>query len=167
MNGYPSYPPRQYAPVDDAASMLDMSGGGMDFTLPDGQSLDDMVAQNDKVNRRRSMPVQRQPQMPPEDQDPRRFSMLSFGEASNGNLDGFEFGLGPDASIDSMMRSATFPQSRPAQEIQNDRNGQNDLAINTQFSNGNSPFPTMQAPGSAYASPMHPTLSLDMYMASP
>ncbi|KAF2658080.1 white collar [Lophiostoma macrostomum CBS 122681] len=168
MNGYPPYPPRPFAPVDDATGMLDMSPGALGFGMPDGQSLDDMVAQNDKANRRRSMPVYRQNQMPPDgQQDPRRLSMLNFGDGSNGTLDDFQFGLATDGSMDGMMRSATFPQGQPAQELQNERTGPSDLAINTQFANATSPFPAMQVSGSAYASPMHPSMSLDMDMASP
>ena len=64
MNGYPSYPPRQYPLSNNTGStMMDMAGDGMqNFDIVSGQSLDDIVSQNEKANRRRSMPVYGQAQ---------------------------------------------------------------------------------------------------------
>lgn len=166
MNGYPSFPQRPFPANNNGPNMMDMSGDGMNFGAADGQSLDDIVAQNDKANRRKSMPVYGGMPMQMDSPDPRRLSMMDFGNAGAGNLDDFQFNMQPGAGMDGMMRGGTaYP--RTSSEMQNDRVPTTDLAINTQFSNQNSPFPTMQAPGSAYASPLHPSVSLDMDMASP
>ena len=65
------------------------------------------------------------------------------------------------AVLDDIMRSATFPQS--SAEMQNTQPPASDLSINTRFSaNTTSPFSTVPQPTSAYASPMHANLDLDM-----
>jgi len=171
-NGYP-YPMRSY--TSDGQSMVgnmqnDMQNGmqnGMHSGMQNGmagfddmgqaQSLDQIVSQNDKAAehiRRRSMPVyadtrthshpqQQQAMGSPEH---RRLSMMHFGDP--GGADEFQFDMQPPA-MEGMMRN--YPRTN--------------LAINTQFQNQNSPFTTMAAPGSAYASPMHANTPLDMNMS--
>ncbi|KAF2018492.1 white collar-1 transcript variant 2 [Aaosphaeria arxii CBS 175.79] len=170
MNGYTSYPERPFPQHNNSQNMMNMAGEGMGFGTPmdDGQSLNDIVSLNEKANRRRSMPVY--PNQPDAMQmgspDSRRLSMMNFGDGSAGAFEDFQFSMPADATMDGMMRGATFP--RTTSEMQNDHRPTADLAISTQFSNQNSPFPHMQGPGSAYASPLHHNLSLDaMDMNSP
>jgi hypothetical protein len=149
MNGYP-YPTRPYQQYDN------------------GFDLDSIVAQNDKDNRRRSMPVyargQPQPQLNLGSPEARRLSMMGFGHPNGGNMDEFQFDMST-AAMDNMMRSnTTFPHT--TSDMQNTQLPAADVAINTQFQGQNSPFPAIAAPGSAYASPMHQKGSLDMDMAS-
>jgi len=160
MNGYP-YPSRPFRGGSNGSSMMNMAPEGINrFDGVEGQSLDSIVTQNDKENRRRSMPVYRgASQMGMSRPDAGR--MMSFGEPNNGgNMDEFQFDMS-NAAMDGMMRNNTaFPQTTG--DMQNDRLPTADLAISTRFQGQNSPFSTMAAPGSAYASPMHQKGSLDM-----
>lgn len=173
MNGYP-YPTRPFNPAANGNMMMNMNGDGMNgFNMVEGQSLDSIVAQNDKDNRRRSMPVyargpqqqqQQQQQMNLGSPDTRRLSMMNFGDPNGGDMDDFQFDMST-AAMDNMMRNNTaFP--RTTADIQSDQMPAADLNINTQFQGQASPFPTMGGPGSAYASPMHQKNSLDLDMGS-
>jgi hypothetical protein len=178
MNGYP-YPTRPFNPANNGNMMMNMNGDAMNgFNMAEGQSLDSIIAQNDKDNRRRSMPVyargsqqhQQQQQQQQQQQinlgspDARRMSMMNFGDPNGGDMDDFQFDMST-AAMDNMMRNnAAFP--RTTADIQNDQLPAADLNINTQFQGQASPFPTMVTPGSAYASPMHQKNSLDLDMAS-
>lgn len=165
MNGYP-YPSRPY-PGNGPAMMESMRRDGMhNYDMDEGQSLDQIVSQNDKVEhfRRRSMPVfanTRTQQIQMGSPDNRRLSMLNFGDP--GDADDFQFDM-QAAGMEAMMRNnPTFP--RTTREMQSDRNSAADLTINTQFQGQNSPYSTMHAPGSAYASPMHQNAALDLDMS--
>ncbi|KAF1946441.1 white collar-1 transcript variant 2 [Clathrospora elynae] len=150
MNGYP-YPPRPFQGSDAGPMMMDMAGGGMDgYDMVEGQSLDSIVTQNDKDNRRLSMPVYaRRQQMNMGNPDPPRLGVMGFGDPNDTSMDGYQFDMS-SAAMDSMMRSnTTFP--RTAGATQNNRNA---------------PYSAMTAPSSAYASPMHQKSSLDMDMSS-
>jgi PAS domain S-box-containing protein len=172
MNGYPSYPPRQY-PLsnNNGSTMMDMSGDGMqNYDIVSGQSLDDIVSQNEKANRRRSMPVygQGQSQNQMGTPDSRRMSMMAFGDHSNSNsnLDHFQFNVPIGADMDAMLRNdSSFPQTAP-RNMQNNRNSA-DLSINTQINNHNSRLNTISTPASNYTSPLHTSVSMDMDMTSP
>ncbi|CAN9086653.1 unnamed protein product [Alternaria alternata] len=174
MNGYP-YPTRPFNQANNGNVMMNMNGDAMNgFNMVEGQSLDSIVAQNDKDNRRRSMPVyargpqqqqqqQQQQQMNLGSPDTRRLSMMNFGDPNGGDMDDFQFDMST-AAMDNMMRSNTFP--RTTADIQNDQLPAADLNINTQFQSQASPFPNMATPGSAYASPMHQKNSIDLDMGS-
>jgi PAS domain-containing protein len=139
-------------------------------TLPPGFFIDcgQIVSQNDKVEniRRRSMPVyanntsRSQPmEMSPES---RRLSMLNFGDP--GGVDDYQFDM-QAAGMEEMMRNnPSFPRA-PA-DMQHGPTSANDLALNARFPDQNSPFSTMAAPGSAYASPLHPNAQLDLDMGT-
>ncbi|KAF1928985.1 white collar-1 transcript variant 2 [Didymella exigua CBS 183.55] len=172
MNGYP-YSSQPYADgTSNGGGLMDLGGGDMSAYGPgsiEGQSLDDIVSQNDSVNRRRSMPVYaRQPQQPHQQphQQPiiqmtsptRSLSIMNFGDPNGGSLDDFAFDMSA-SGMEQMMRSNTFP--RPTADMQPGA----DLAVKTQFSNAASPFSTMAAPGSNYASPIHASADLDMGMS--
>lgn len=163
MNGYP-YPSRPYP--GNGSVMDGVGGDGMNgFNMGEGQSLDQIVSQNDKAEniRRRSMPVYapaRTQQMQMSSPDNRRLSMMNFGDA--GGVDDFQFDM-QTAGMEGMMRNnPTFPHTTT--DMQNDRLPATDLAINTQFHGQTSPFPGIAAPGSAYASPLH-NAPLDMDMS--
>ena len=178
MNGYP-YPTRPFNQANNGNVMMNMNGDAMNgFNMVESQSLDSIVAQNDKDSRRRSMPVyargpqqqqqqqrqqQQQQQMNLGSPDTRRLSMMNFGDPNGGDMDDFQFDMST-AAMDNMMRSNTFP--RTTADIQNDQLPAADLNINTQFQSQASPFPNMATPGSAYASPMHQKNSIDLDMGS-
>lgn len=165
-HGFP-YPSRPYPGANNGPAMMDMTGHPMAGFDMEGQSLDSIVAQNDKENRRRSMPVYTRgpgPQMNMGSPDTRRLSMMNFGDPNGGEMDEFQFDMS-STSMDNMMRSnTTFTQA--SADMQNDRLPTSDLAVNTQFQGQNSPFSTMAGPGSAYASPMHQKDGLNLDMAS-
>ena len=152
---------------------MDLSGGDMSAygAATEGQSLDDIVSQNDNANRRRSVPVythhpqQQQHQHQQQHQQPmhmtsptRSLSMMNFGDPNATSMNDFTFDMSAPPGMDNMMRTNTFPGPT------NDMPGA-DLAIKTQFSNAASPFSTIAAPGSNYASPIHANADLDMGMS--
>ncbi|KAF2728446.1 white collar [Polyplosphaeria fusca] len=134
-------------------------GGG------DGQSLDDIVSQNDKANRRRSMPVYAGSDIAMGSPDSRRLSMMNFTDMPGGDFDGFQFTMPDTATMGSLMHAnPSFPPTRST-SLQEEVVPASDLAINTQFSNQNTPYTTLAGPGSAYASPLHPSVSMDVEMS--
>jgi PAS domain-containing protein len=183
-NGYP-YPMRSF-PSSRPAMMENMHSGMGTYhdDLDQGQSLDQasphcalghlfrtdggqIVSQNDKAEniRRRSMPVYannaRAPQVDMSSPESRRLSMLTFGDP--GTSDDFQFDMQAAGMEDMMRNNPSFP--RAAADMPHSRNPANDLALNTQYQGHNSPFPTIAAPGSAYASPLHANGQLDMDMS--
>lgn len=203
MNAYP-YAPQPYAdPQTSPAGMMDLAADMGAYTAGgiEGQSLDDIVSQNDKANRRQSMPVYQQQQQQQQhslqqhQQHPhqhhqhqhqhhphqqhqhphqhpqnmhmasptRSMSMMNFGGPAGGAMEDFAFDMSATAGMDSLMRNNSF--SRPAPDVHRDSMPGADLAIKTQFSNAASPFSTMAAPGSNYASPLHTTADLDLAMS--
>lgn len=92
--------------------------------------------------------------------------MMNFGESTLANYDDFQFNMRTGAAMENVMRN-TGSFQRPNGDNNQGRQDNNNLAINTQFANQNSPFSTMPPPGSAFASPLHPNHSLDMDMTSP
>ncbi|KAL5116818.1 hypothetical protein ACEQ8H_005299 [Pleosporales sp. CAS-2024a] len=92
----------------------------------------------------------------------RRMSMLNFGNP-NDTTD-FQFDM-QAAGIDDMMRNNhSFPRTS-GDMSQHSRNSANDMGLNTQYQSQNSPFSNMAAPGSAYASPLHSNVPLELDMS--
>ncbi|EMD68769.1 hypothetical protein COCSADRAFT_167978 [Bipolaris sorokiniana ND90Pr] len=148
--------------------MMGLEAGAMNgFDMSDGQSLDSMVTQNDKENRRRSMPpfARGSQQMNLGSPETRRLSMMNFGDPNGGDMEDFRFDMS-STTMDNLMHSNTtsFPRSTAA--MQNDQLPATDLSIGNQYQGQASPFPQMTAPSSAYASPMHQKTSLDLEMSS-
>jgi PAS domain-containing protein len=146
---------------------MDMTGDGMNpYDLSEGQSLDDIVFQNDTANRRQSMPVYaRQQHLQMGSPDTRRLSMLNFSGPNGGSMADFQFDLSNPSAIDNMMPSNTsFPTS--SADMQSDGMPAPDLGANPHFSAAKSPYSNMGTSGSTYASPIHPNASLDLDMNS-
>lgn len=136
---------------------MEMSGDGMhSFDLSSGQSIDDMVSQNERAIRRRSMPVYGQGSNQMGSSDSRRMSVMSFG-------DPFQFNLQTGADLNGIMHDdSSYP--RTSRDTQNNRQPAADLSINTELTNHNSRYSAIPGSGSTYASPMHPSVSMDMDM---
>src|SRR5690348_2415620 len=132
MNGYPSYPRRPFQPPNNGNNIMDLTGDGMDaFVGGDSQSLDDIVSQNDKANRRRSMPVYTGNGIGMGSPDSRRLSMMNFTDMPGGDFDGFQFNMGDAATMGNLMRSNTS-YTGPGTTSQNEEVvPASDLAINT------------------------------------
>ncbi|KAF2096540.1 hypothetical protein NA57DRAFT_24211, partial [Rhizodiscina lignyota] len=130
-----------------------------------GQSLDDIINQNAKQMRRRSVPYNfHGSNAGPMEQNPRRLSMMEFGDATSGNpLETFQFDSSVQPNMDGFMGAPTTMQS--GNDGTDSTQASVPLALNTQFANQN--YSSMGAPGSAYASPMHPSANMDMDVASP
>ena len=171
-NGYygASYGPDNIRAGDQsggAEAMMGIMGpdGMPSPALMGGQSLDDIVSQNSKQMRRRSVPYNFQTNNSATvEPNPRRVSLMDFGDSTTGSpLDSFQFDPGATGSMDGFMNSSTGVQSGNDAA---DRNGNAvPLALNTQYANQN--FGSMGPPGSAYASPMQPNTGMDMDVASP
>ncbi|KAF2007993.1 white collar-1 transcript variant 1 [Amniculicola lignicola CBS 123094] len=172
MNGYPPYPQRPYEHPHNAPTMMDMSGHGINFDMIESQTLDEIVSQNEKANRRKSMPVYAGGPLDLGGPDNRRMSMMTFGDPSGaGNgMDEFQFSLPTSAAMEGLMRGSSTSFPRGSGDYPTDRMP-GDLAINTQMSTQmstqNSPYSAVPPTGSAYASPVHPSVSMDMDMNSP
>jgi hypothetical protein len=171
MNAYYSQSPYGQ---DDVRRMNQQSGGndmmGMMGTdqmaggqMSGAQTLDDVVDQNAKEMRRRSMPMS-YGNGDGLDSSMRRVSMIEFGGTqSNGPLNSFQFDPSAVTNLDTTMSdlSAQFDNSSRRK-----RPAANHLSINTQFQPGTM-YGRMGPPASAYASPLAVSSSLDMDMNSP
>jgi hypothetical protein len=163
MNGYAAFPKGYPQPPYSNNNARPMVDDTLNFDMPGDTSmtLEQIVAQNnldnEKENRRRSMPVYTAapPMQHPVASPERRMSMMNFGDAND-----FQFDMSA-TPMPQVMRASTFPQQ--SADMPSDQLPANDLAINTHFSTANSPFGNIPA----YASPMHPNASVDMDMASP
>lgn len=164
MDSYPTFSPRSFQPVSNGPTMMDLSGEGIDqFDMGEGQSLDDIVSHNEKANRRKSMPAYGGAPMLMDSPESRRLSMMAFGDPVNRGLDEFQYN---GTAMDDFIRAApTYPHV--SSSIPAERSSAGDLAINTQFSNPNPRFTPLLAAGSAYVSPLHGTVPLEMDMTSP
>jgi hypothetical protein len=171
-NGYPSFPhQRHYAQQSDngGGNAFDMSGEGLDLSMnfamaADTHDFNDMASQEDKANRRKSMPAPFNVPMHMEAFDTRRQSMLDFNPEDT-SLAGFPFDPPSEPALGSAMIPGGNPFPHTATDMQNDTLQPADLSIDTQFAQ-NGPFSNMQTPASAYTSPMHPGVSMDMDMNS-
>lgn len=151
---------------------VDQNGGGdgmMGMLGPDGmsqpgmmggQSLDDIVNTNSNAHQRRKSMPQYQDQDGKSGSDPRRASMMGYGDASGASpLDGFAFD--PSTNLDSFMSQSTgFPSNG-----NNRSNTSSNLGLNTQMANQGFQGMTQSSP--AYASPMRPDGTVDADMNSP
>lgn len=170
-NGYygAHYSPNHIQNMDQGGGADGMMGiMGPDGMPPpammSGQSLDDIVNQNTKDMRRRSLPYNfHGNNAAGVEPNPRRLSMLDFADSTGSPLDGFQFDNPSASGIDGFMGGSTGIQG--ANDGADRTNSSVPLALNTQFANQN--FTSMGPPGSAYASPMHPSAGMDMDVASP
>ncbi|KAI9834227.1 MAG: hypothetical protein M1819_003065 [Sarea resinae] len=143
-----------------------MGGDFMDSSMIGGQSLDEMISQNNKeLQRRQSLQPQypNEPEMHGENMRKGSGSMMGFGVGSSGDLDRFQFQpstatAGP--SIDAVGVNMTAPHA----DNPDRRQSTGGLALNTAFQTMGPGFDMLSAPASAYQSPMQTQgpLSLDM-----
>ena len=172
MNGYPggSYVNGDFDPsegADDMMNMLDADGNLSMSGMIGGESLDDIVSQNSKVMRRRSMPVQYGSTSPNlEGGDLRRVSMMDFPGTSAAPMSNFRFDFTTAPPADGMINSAgPFSTSNHREEVRPE--SLNPLDLNTQIANQTSIFGPLGGSNSAFNSPMQPDGTLDMDMTSP
>jgi hypothetical protein len=183
MNGFYT---RQYS-QDDLQQLQDDSNSGnmMGIIGPQGmqqsssmgaQSLDEIVNQNEKELRRRSMPLPYGGNPGDLDSPMRRVSMMDMSNMSNmmefggsgqtGSLDSFQFDPATASDLDNMSVQG---QVGNGSSSQNRRPSNADLSINTQFPthSPHAQYGSMEGPGSVYPSPLPVSSALDMDMQSP
>jgi hypothetical protein len=151
----------------NAANMMSMMAPQ---NIPGAQSLDDIVNQNAKELRRRSMPLGYGQGQGDLDSTMRRVSMMDmhqmmeFGDSSpTGPLTGYQFDPSTSADLDRMTVDGANGDHEAAESR---RQSNADLSINTQFQSQGS-YGANGQPGSVYPSPMAISSALDVDMNSP
>ena len=164
------------------AMMGIMTPNGMDSSgmIGGGQTLDDIISQNnekltlqEELHRRRSFHHSQSyggTSRAIQEQDSRRSSMLEFGSANNGDLEGFQFDPAHVQSNNGMHHTPNIAQRRL--ESQRDRRplSNESLALNTSFPNMATSYTPISS-SSPYGQPLNSSnsLSYDMpeaYMSS-
>lgn len=162
MNGYYG---RQYS-ADDLQRVADLSNDGMmgvlgpngldPSGLMGGQTLDEIINQNNKELQRRRSYNQMHPYAAAsvgQDHDLRRASMLEFGSGVSNPLEGFQFDPTTSHPHSGMHRPGNLVQRRLDNQTLGRRESAETLVLNTHFQNLNanySPIP---------ASPFQPSLT--------
>lgn len=163
MNGYYD---RQY-PADELQRVADMNNDGMmgilgpngidSSGMVGGQTLDEIINQNNKELQRRRSYNQMNPYASTpvgQEHDLRRASMLEFGSGVSNNLDGFQFDPNP-THPPGMHRPANIAQRRlDSQSAGRRRDSAETLALNTHFQNLSSNYSPIPS-----SSPFHQSLS--------
>ncbi|KAF2500535.1 blue light regulator 1 [Lophium mytilinum] len=166
MNGYPSYPPGHYGTANGGnMDMTGIQGEVIPYDFGGGQSLDDIVNQNAKELRRRSMPVHYSNNVSMDGQDHRRLSMMDFKGMQGGVLDNYNFESPTTSNMDGIVRNG-MPYPQQSNNAQTRRPSGGDLALNTQFSHQQGWITTMAPPASPYTSPLHTAGPMDSELHS-
>jgi hypothetical protein len=172
MNGFyqRSYNQDELQRLHDENNTANMMGMMPLQNIPGAQSLDDIVNQNAKELRRRSMPLGYGQEQGDMDSTIRRVSMMDmhqmmeFGNSSpNGPLTGYQFDPSTSADLDRMNVDGAAADHEVAQSR---RQSNADLSINTQFQS-QTPYGTNDPSGTVYPSPMAISSALDTDMNSP
>ncbi|KAI9822445.1 MAG: blue light receptor [Pycnora praestabilis] len=177
MNGFFG---RHYS-ADDLQRLaeMDVRGGGVmsmmgsDGMNPPGmiggQSLDEIINQNNKELHRRRSVQQQFADRGHQDNDLRRASMMEFGSGGNGVMNGFQF----DPSTTNDVMGAARGEGTMRRQSGSDsgrRPSAGEIALNTRFTNVNSGFNGMPPPSSfqspsSYHSPLHPSNPINLDIA--
>lgn len=123
------------AQVNSQNTMMGMMGaGGMgDTGMAGGQTLDEIITQNNKeIQRRRSYQQQYIPTSNP-GVDSRRASMMEFGAGTSTELESFQFDPSPTSVPTSLGRGGGIAQRRLDSQRARRRQSDDSLALNTQF----------------------------------
>ncbi|KIW00867.1 hypothetical protein, variant [Verruconis gallopava] len=150
----------------DAQHMMDMAGMGSN--IPAAQSLDEIVNQNAKEMRRRSMPVgtYQNPAANEIDDSMRRASMVDMMDFSAGSPDMAHFNF-DHSGFDSAMVDMS-PQDDDAASRQRSNGHANSLSVNARFATSQPDgFGSMSQHSHGFDSAMAGARPLDMDMTSP
>ncbi|KAF1808513.1 hypothetical protein P152DRAFT_405405 [Eremomyces bilateralis CBS 781.70] len=136
--------------------------------MPAGQSLDEIVSQNAKEMRRKSVPMHYGATRGGLDADIRRVSMMEFsGQLNGGSLDHFQFDPASVPNIDSITTSGEPVTTGPDSGTGVEPSDATNMSVNTQFRGLESDFAPLVTTGSAYESSVDPDGNLDVDMNSP
>ena len=149
---------QRMAHLNNQDAMMGLMGpNGMNASgMVRGQSLDEMIHQNDKeIQRRRSFhhsqPYGYNRSMHCEDL--RRSSMLEFGSGNNSDLDGFQFDPAPAHPSPSMQRPGNIAQRRLDNHRLRRQMSNESMALNTNYSTMPSSYSSITT-SSPYGQPL-------------
>jgi hypothetical protein len=168
MNGF--YPRRysgdevqQYGAQENGSHIMDMAGGGI-TSLPGAQTLDDIVNQNAKDMRRRSMPVPFQNPTSDMDESMRRASMVDMMDFSGASPDMANFHFDTSA-FDANMVDMSSHTNDPSRE--KGSSNVNNLSVNTRFPSHSGAFGSLSQQASGFDSALSGQHPLEMDLSSP
>ncbi|KAI9725087.1 MAG: hypothetical protein M1812_000363 [Candelaria pacifica] len=155
----------RFAELNNGGAMMSMvSNDGMHTsTMIGGQTLDEIINQNNKELRRRQSVQQFNTAPSHRESDSRRASMLEFGSGDGGELAGFQFDPSTGNDGMAMGRNGTAPSGQGSNN-RGRRQSPGELALNTRFTNLGGGYGAIQ-PDSSYESPLHASNSLDLDVA--
>ncbi len=137
---------------------------GMDPTMVGGQTLDEIISQNNKeLQRRRSYQTLQYPGRSNEG-EMRRTSMMEFGPGGNSDLDGYQFAMPPVPDNPAIERGGGIAARRSeSHRVANRQQSRGSISLNTQFHSLGPPYSALPQAGS-YQPQLDPSdnLSLDV-----
>ncbi len=163
--GYSADDLQRFAELNNGGAMMSMiSTDGMHTsTVIGGQTLDEIISQNNKELRRRQSVQQFNTAPSNPESDSRRASMLEFGSGDGGELADFQFD--PSTGHDNMAMGRNGHAS--SAHGNNDRRRQqsmSELALDTRFTNLGGGYGALPSE-SSYESPMHASNSMNLDVA--
>lgn len=132
-----------------------------------GQTLDEIISQNNKeIQRRRSYQQSQSYRSngPGPEADPRRSSMMEFGPGSPNDLDNFQFEPSPAHVGSPLVRGGGIAQRRLDTQRQRRRESAENIVMNTHFQNLGQTYPPIPQ-SSPYQQPLNPSRSLNLDVA--
>lgn len=141
-----------------------MGSDGMDPSMVGGQTLDEIINQNNKELQRRRSYQQLYDSSRPNEEDMRRASMMGFGSGGNSDLDGFQFDLSPVPNNGRIGRGGGIAARRTeSHRAAERRQSRGDISLNAQFHDLGPTFNPMPQSG-PYQQQLNPseTLNLDV-----
>jgi len=160
---------QRVANINNHEAMMGMMGSnGMDTSgMIGGQTLDEIISQNNKEMQRRRSFHQSQPYGPgrgPQDRDPHRSSMLEFGSGGPSELDGFQFDPSTVPTSAPIHHPGTIAQRRLDSQRARRRGSGEALALNTHFQAMPANYSPIPSSSPYQQPPLNPpdSMSIDM-----
>ena len=144
--------------------LMDLMGSeGMDPSMVGGQTLDEIISQNNKeIQRRRSYQQLYDPSRPSEE-ELRRTGMMEFGPGGNSDLDGYQFDLSPVHDGGRIGRGDGIVARRSeSHNVGERRQSRGNITLNPQFHDLGSTFNAIPQATSYQQQQLHPSDTLDM-----
>ena len=157
---------QRLADMNNRDAMMGMvTSNGMDAAgMIGGQTLDEIISQNNKEIQRRRSYHQSQSYGPNRSgpmADPRRSSMMEFISVPPNDLDDFQFDPPPAHAGSPLVRGGGIAQRRLDSQRQRRRESAENIAMNTHYQNLGQNFPPIPQ-SSPYQQPLNPSGSLTL-----
>lgn len=150
------------------AMMGMMTSDGMDAAgMIGGQTLDEIISQNNKeIQRRRSYQQSQSYRSngPGPEADVRRSSMMEFGPGPPNDMDSFQFEPSPALVSSPLGRGGSIAQRRLDSQRQRRRESAEDIVMNPHFQHLGQTYPPLPQ-SSPYQQPLDPSRSLNLDVA--